>query len=207
MDGIKDRILHIFSENHLSVNGASRLLGLPQRTVNRQLNEDGAVSTALFRAVHREFPQYSLEWILEGKGDILNSRQIEEENPIPYYENLPLSAGVRGAFGDCGEKPDSYVNLPGVRAEFLFPVVGTSMHPEINEGDIVGVNRVKESGSIEEDKIYMIVTRDERMIKRCRPHESDERLLWCLSPNYPKFTISKEDVVAMFSVDVRISRI
>ena len=197
MEGLKERILHILYENHLSVSGASRLLGMAQRTLNRQLNEDGAVSTALIRAVHREFPQYSLEWVLEGKGDILNSRQIEEENPIPYYENLPLSAGVRATFGDCG----------GVRAEFLFPVVGTSMHPEINEGDIVGVNRVKDSGAIEEDKIYMIVTRDERMIKRCRPHESDERLLWCLSPNYPKFTISKEDVVAMFSVDVRISKI
>ena len=116
MEGLKERILHILYENHLSVSGASKLLGMAQRTLNRQLNEDGAVSTALIRAVHREFPQYSLEWVLEGKGDILNSRQIEDENPIPYYEDLPLSAGVRATFGDCGEKPDSYVNLPGVQA-------------------------------------------------------------------------------------------
>ena len=207
MEKIKERILQILSDKHLSVNGASTLLGMPQRTINRQLNEGGAVSTALLRAIHREFPEYSLEWILDGRGEVFNSRCAVEENPIPYYENVPLSAGVRTAFGDYGEKPDSYVNLPGVRAEFLFPVVGTSMQPEINEGDIVGVNRVEQTDSLENDKIYMIVTREERMIKRCCRHESDDNLLWCLSPNYPRFTIEKNDVIAIYSVDVRISRV
>ncbi len=207
MDKIKERILHILAENNLSVNSASTLLGMPQRTINRQLNEGGTVSTALLRAIHKEFPEYSLEWILDGKGEILNSRECGAENPVPYYESLPLSAGVRTAYGDCAEKPDSYMNIPGVNVEFLFPVVGNSMQPEINAGDIVGVSRVELPDSIENDRIYMIVTRDERMIKRCRRHESDDRLLRCLSPNYPEFTIQKEDVIAIYSVDVRISKV
>ena len=207
MDGIKRRILEILADNRLSVNGASKLLGMPQRTINRQVNEGGVVSTALIRAMHREFPAYSLEWLLEGKGDKLAAQLPDPESLVPYYDELPLSAGLRNAYGDSGERPDSYVNLPGVRTQFLFPVVGTSMQPEINAGDIVGVSRVESPDRLESEKIYMIVTREERMIKRCRQHESDKNLLWCLSPNYPDFTISKEDVIAMYSVDVRISKV
>lgn len=212
MDFMKKRILFLLSENGLNVNRASRLLEMPQRTLNRQLNEDGGISVELIRALKKVFPKVSLEWIVSGEGSmyINNVHEIEDipndANMFPYYESLPVSAGLRDVVDCDKEKPNDYVCIPGIRAEYFFPVTGTSMEPEINSGDIIGIKRLDFIGDLDVRKIYMIVTRDSRMIKHCCSHESDSNLLWCSSPNYPSFTIRKDEIVAMYGVVARIER-
>ena len=212
MNKIKERILQILDDNALSVNRASKIFEMPQRTLNRQLNEQGSVSTELICAVYKNFPAVSLDWLLGGEGEMYKSQShppaIADAVEIsPYYGNLPVTAGDIGIFSDSQELPDTYIGIPGVKAQFFFPVKGSSMEPEINEGDIVGVNRMENIDNIELSKTYMIVTHNERMIKHCMPHETDNTLVWCISPNFPPFTIKKEDILAMFNVVTRISNI
>jgi phage repressor protein C with HTH and peptisase S24 domain len=126
---------------------------------------------------------------------------------VPFYSDLPVSAGVRDAYNPAAEKPTGYISLPSQRAECYFPVVGTSMEPEIHEGDIVGVVRVDSLNEISPGSIYLILTNDSRMIKRCHCDEHNAELLWCVSPNYPSFTINKRDICAMFQVVNRIERL
>ena len=97
--------------------------------------------------------------------------------------------------------------LANADAQFYFPVSGTSMEPEIHSGDIVGVNRVESLREVDPDKIYMIVTNESRMIKRCHSDENDDSIMWCVSPNYPAFKIKKNDICAMFHVVNRIERL
>ena len=207
MKYIKERILYLLSENALTVNRASSVLDIPQRTLNRQLNEDGNVSTELLRAIQRCFPDVSIEWVLSGQGEMYKNREIESGEVAPYYDSLPLSAGLRDVVDGGCETPSGYISIPNVRAEFFFPVTGTSMQPEINSGDIVGVNSIDSLVAIDSEKTYMIVTREGRMIKHCAACVDDDELLLCSSPNYPDFTLRKEEILRMYEVVVKISSV
>jgi phage repressor protein C with HTH and peptisase S24 domain len=120
---------------------------------------------------------------------------------IPYYNNLPVSAGRMDLAQQTeSEEPSGYMLIPNVSAERLLPVVGCSMEPKIKAGDIVGVNTVNNWDRVEPDKIYMIITKDDRMIKRLRVDDKDDSILWCVSDNYKEFKIYKDEIIHIFHV-------
>lgn len=210
MEHIKKRILSLLSDKDLNVNRASAVLDIPQRTLNRQLNEGGNVSMELICAINKHFPEVSMEWILNGNGSMYRSDSNTMDyiqNISPYYDSITVSAGVRDTINDDCELSDSFISIPGMKADFFFPVVGTSMQPEINPGDIIGVNRINSFTTFESKKVYMIITRDARMIKYCSADNNDKDVVLCTSPNYPSFTIRKDEIIAMYSVVVKISNI
>ncbi len=206
---LKQRVLRLFQIKQLNANSASRLLGIPQRTLNRQVNENGKVGMELVSAILNNFSDISPRWLVLGEGSVFSSRDSEAErmNYAPFYSDLPVSAGRKDMFDPMMETPSGFISMPQWHAEFYFPVSGASMEPEIHSGDIVGVNRLESLNEIDPEKIYMIVTNESRMIKRCYSDEKNIELLWCVSPNYPAFTINKKDICAVFHVVNRIERL
>ncbi len=206
---MKERVLSVFKAKKINVNRASKLLGIPQRTLNRQVNEDGKVGMELVYSLLNTFPDVSPSWLVLGQGEMLQDADAIEafNDASPYYSDLPVTAGLKDAFDPSREKPTGYISMPNWAAQFYFPVSGTSMEPEIHSGDIVGVNKVESLREVDPDKIYMIVTNESRMIKRCHTDENDDSVMWCVSPNYPAFKIKKTDICAMFHVVNRIERL
>lgn len=204
---IKERVAIVLKYKQLNVNRASKVLSMPQRTLNRQVNEDGNVGIDLVNALLKHFPEISPAWLVLGEGEMLLSDSKPVEKGAPFYNDLPVTAGHRDAFDPANEKPSAYISLPVHGADFYFPVSGNSMEPEINDGDIVGVKMVERSEGIEHGVVYMVVTNDARMIKRCYHDNNDPDLIWCVSPNYPSFSIHKNDVCALFRVVNRIENI
>lgn len=203
-NGIKQRVAEVLRYKKINVNRASKVLSIPQRTLNRQVNEDGNISMDLLYAILDTFTEISPLWLLLGEGDMLNVPQAAPAYQVPFYNDLPVSAGFKDVLDGGRETPTSYISLPGKSADFYFPVSGTSMEPEINDGDIVGVKRVNRNEGIVHGDVYMVVTNDNRMIKRCYHDNNDPDLIWCVSPNYPSFPIHKNDVCALFKVVNRI---
>ena len=188
----------------MNVNRASKMLGIPQRTLNRQVNEGGNISMDLVYAILNNVPEISPAWLIAGEGPMLVGEEAPSIETVPFYEDLPLSAGNRDAFNPAQEKPSAFFSIPTCQADFYFPVSGSSMEPEFNDGDVVGVKRVDRSEGIVHGAVYMIVTNENRMIKRCYHDNNDPNLIWCVSPNYPSFPINKNDVCALFKVVNRI---
>lgn len=202
---IRERVEAVLKERGLSVNRASGILGIPQRTLNRQVNEGGNVTMELVYAIMDSFPEISPQWLVAGEGNMYREEDMSAmEFAVPYFDTLPVSAGHRDAFNPGKETPSAYISLPTRSADFYFPVSGNSMEPEINDGDIVGVKRVSCSEGIEHGVVYMLVTNEARMIKRCYHDNNDPNLIWCVSPNYPSFPINKSDICAIFRVVNRI---
>lgn len=208
-NSLKERVLMVFEYKKINANSASRILGIPQRTINRQVNENGKVGMELVSALLTNFPEISPSWLILGEGGMLYCKQLDlsSKDFAPYYNDLPVSAGLRDTFDVAMEVPTGYISMPHFYAQFYFPVSGTSMEPEIYSGDIIGVNRVESLREIDSEKIYMIVTNESRMIKRCYPDKDNPELMWCVSPNYPAFTINKSDICAIFHVVNRIERL
>ena len=201
---IKDRVVAVLKHIGMNVNRASKMLGIPQRTLNRQVNEGGNISMDLVYAILNNVPEISPAWLIAGEGPMLVGEEAPSIDTVPFYEDLPLSAGNRDAFNPAQEKPSAFFSIPTCQADFYFPVSGSSMEPEFNDGDVVGVKRVDRSEGLVHGAVYMIVTNENRMIKRCYHDNNDPNLIWCVSPNYPSFPINKNDVCALFKVVNRI---
>lgn len=144
------------------------------------------------------------DWLLTGEGEMLKSGatsapQAKVGKGVPYYADLPVSAGELDVVV-ADAVPSGYVDIPGLHALALFPVVGCSMQPDINPGDVIGVEPVKDPGKADPNKVYLIITADQRMIKHLVPDEEDPGILWAISPNYPRIKIYKEEIKSIYHV-------
>lgn len=136
---------------------------------------------------------------LYGRKEKTEIRTERSAHGVPYYKDLPVSAGQLDIVIQAAQ-PAGYVDLPGVTANALFPVVGCSMKPEINPGDVIGISPIDAWEIVDPDKVYLIVTADDRMIKHLSVDENDDSILWCMSPNYPKFKVNKSDIKYIYRV-------
>ena len=120
---------------------------------------------------------------------------------IPYYKDIPVSAGQAELQDSAStEIVVGSINIGGVTGKYAFPVIGCSMEPVIHAGDIIVVDEVNRWDRIDPDKIYLIITRDDRMIKRLEIDDDDDGKLWCVSHNYKRFSINKEEIVRLYRV-------
>ena len=130
-----------------------------------------------------------------------SNRGLDGNRSVPFW-NLPVTAG-RSIMEVIGQtQPDGYVSgLPGTDlAENILPVTGTSMEPEVPEGALIGVRKMEKWETLNTGRIYLIITHDDRMIKRIEHDAENEAILWCTSPNYKKFKIYKSDIIEIHRV-------
>lgn len=112
------------------------------------------------------------------------------DHGAPFY-NLPVSAGRVHELLQMEEIPTGYINMPGVNCDAYFPITGASFEPYIRAGDIIGINFIDKWENLDPDCIYLIITYDQRMLKRLVKHPSESSLLVCISPNLKEFEIDK----------------
>lgn len=126
---------------------------------------------------------------------------LPNADSIPYYKEVPVSAGRAELMEVEGEENAvGFIKITGVSGKFAFPVIGCSMEPVIHAGDIVVVDELNQWDKIDPDKIYLIFTHDDRMIKHLETDEGNAEILWCVSPNYKRFSIDKTDILKIYKV-------
>lgn len=100
MSSIVSRIEQIARAEGLTITGLEAKIGASKGVLSRALNQGTDIQTKWLLAVVENYPLYSSEWILKGKGEMLvttNSKTYQtEETPrtlnepeIPYH--LPTS--------------------------------------------------------------------------------------------------------------------
>lgn len=124
------------------------------------------------------------------------------EGSIPFYEDLPVSAGQQNlALIQATEKPSGWIKPAEVLTAIgAFPVIGCSMEPFIHQGDFITVAPVEKWDRVDPDKVYMIITVSDRMIKHLSQDEENDEIIWGISPNYPRVKIYKSEIKAVFRI-------
>lgn len=124
------------------------------------------------------------------------------DGAIPLYKDLPVSAGQQDlALIQASEKPSGWIKPSEVLTAIgAFPVIGCSMEPFIHQGDFITVAPVEKWDRVDPDKVYMIITSYDRMIKHLVPDEENDEIIWGISPNYPRVKILKNEIKAVFRV-------
>lgn len=205
METVKDRLIKFIAYLKMGQGKFEKMCDLSNGFVS---NIKDGFSTPNLSKIANACPDLSLDWLITGKEPMLKGTEVitlqdtPESGAIPYYSDLPVSAGERGLGGiPKHEKPSGWIKIPGVIAELgAFPVVGCSMEPNIHAGDFIAVSVVNNWERVDPDKIYLIITVDERMIKHLMVDNEDTDILWCISPNYPKFKIYKAEIKFIYRI-------
>lgn len=204
------RIKALIDKKEISPSAFAKLIGFSQSNLSKVLRGDRNVPSNLISAICDNL-NVSYNWIVTGEGNMLveeankEAPAVASENTkgaVPYYGNLPVSAGKQDLATILSNmKPTGWINLPGMPSSIgAFPVVGCSMEPDIKPGDFISIIEVDRWERLDPDKTYMIVTHDDRMIKHLSVDDNNDEILWCISPNYPKFKIEKSEIIAIYRV-------
>lgn len=205
MDNVKSRLITFLQSEGISKADFCRAIGVSAAYVTsmrRSIAPDKLKSIAL------KFPQLSQQWLLTGEGEMLKSKEnaVSVENAergIPYYDEMPVLGGNELVFDGGQNMPKGMIDIPNVNGLAAFPVIGYSMKPMINPGDIIIVDTISGWERIDPEKVYLIFLRDgERMVKHLQPTSDDEDFLTCFSENeaYKPFNIHKSDVLYIYKV-------
>ncbi len=210
MTNIKERVSYILEYKGIAKEDFYKEIGMSSSSFRGSAKNTPLNSIAVANILSI-LPDINPMWLLSGKGEMLqkdnsyktttNEIHIVEEpavgfSCVPYWD-LAVSAGHSLTEIKGKRKADGYVvGLPGAEiAENLFPVTGMSMEPEISPAAIIGVRKMENWETLNTERIYLIITRDDRMIKRIEYDAENEDIIWCVSPNYPRFKIYKSDII------------
>ena len=148
----------------------------------------------------------SLDNLVNGEeSTVLNDNNQIPSNSVPYYD-LVVTAGACGALCSDSQKytPSGFVNIPGLSGiKATFKITGISMEPEIKTGDIIGIKPVDNLDTtwnfLKTGKIYLIVTREDRMIKYIKEASNPDYIV-CESSNWSSFQVFKGDILEIYEV-------
>lgn len=199
-----ERLAYIIDSSGISQRSYAMGAGIDPSNFSKIVNGKKELPMSVARRIEKTYG-ISSHWLIKGTGDMMKRNPFEKEkDSIPFYNDLQVSAGKEYlALSPASEVPSQYICIPGLSsASYAFPVIGCSMEPTIKAGDIIAVREMDRLDRLDPDKIYMILTRDDRMIKHLAVDNDDDSYLWCLSDNenYPKFRILKSEVLRMWKV-------
>lgn len=66
------RIRSIIKSERISISALSKMIDMPQATLNRQISGESAMTLETFISIMNCFPKVSLSWVLRGEGTIIN---------------------------------------------------------------------------------------------------------------------------------------
>ena len=160
------------------------------------------------------YPDLNPDWLLLGKGSMVRSdRLLAVETSSP--QGIPLIpfdafAGIGG--GDVSVKDADILHryvVPDFQGvDFMIRIMGLSMSPTYNSGDIVACRNVTSSTFFQWGRVFVLHHRHQgTIIKRLFPTQEGSTIE-CRSdhPDFPPFHLSLEEIttIAMVCGSIRL---
>src|SRR5690554_356990 len=130
------------------------------------------------------------------------SNGIEDNQELIPYFDIDVTAGSLTMFEDeSAEFAAGHIKIPGLVADFVVPVHGHSMHPEVSSGDWIAVRRLHDLDWINFGHKYLIVTEEQRMVKiiKSNPDKATINLVSCNS-EFDVIELPKHKIKQLFMV-------
>jgi transcriptional regulator with XRE-family HTH domain len=145
-----------------------------------------------------------------------------KKKTIPFYD-APASAGLTETEMSAMHAPAGTIDVGDLLhdSEAAIRIYGNSMLPNYPPGCVVGLAKISNT-FIEPGEVYVIETRDRRLLKRLfyKNDKADEKSFTCYSDNimkfeggardgklaYPPFDLPKKEIINLFVVTGVIKR-
>jgi len=185
---IYQRVNDILDKKNLSANALSKILDMPQVTVNNYVSGKRKISFELIERIAQAFPDINTQWLLSGEGEMfipkalnipglvraseLESKPLNNESSQSVMSGMLPESTFRFAAGQTQlinetERVNRYWFLPDCTdCEAVAPVAGTSMLPNLPPGCFVALKRYNiadgNPNTIPFGQIFGIVVEDEQ---------------------------------------------
>ena len=192
----------------------AKALGISRQYANNLVTDGTSVGDGMMDLILERVPTINPVWLKMGEGEMLKSQktdalasfslsEFKQRGYSPFYSEQRIAAGQYDLqlIGQ-NEEPESWIKIPGIAVDAWFPIIGFSMEPKIYAGDIIGVVTVHNWERIDPDKIYMVVTIYDRIIKHLEFDESEPEYIWAISENQntKKFRLHISEIKAIYRV-------
>lgn len=189
MYNILDSFRKIADNEGIRITQLEKSIGASKGVLSRAISNKSDIQSKWIMKLVENYPQYSKEWILTGKGAMLEEDRVssikEDPNGIPL---IPMDA--MAGFGE-GElqimdyqlKRYHVPEFEALKADYLIRVKGDSMTPHYQSGDIVACRKLPLTDLFFQwNKVYVLDTDQGPLIKRIHRSEKKDHIR-CISEN------------------------
>lgn len=94
---MKDRIRQLMEDQHLTQQNFAQQIGISTATLSSIFNDRTKPSLLIVDAIHKNFPQVRLEWLLDGTLPMYTSQEGNQEGAAPSGEHGMAGENGNGA--------------------------------------------------------------------------------------------------------------
>ena len=184
MGNILSRIQEIAINEGITIEALEKRIGASKSVLSRAINNGTDIQSKWIQILIENYPLYSAEWLLTGKGCMLKDDGDNVEAPLatnsltvgtPYYD-VDFLGGFNEVFNLQTSVPETNIVIRGFeKADLWCNVTGHSMEPKINHGDIIALRQCSVN-DIQYGEIYAVVLDTIRTIKILRKSSSPDKL-------------------------------
>lgn len=198
---IKERILQIPEIKGVTKQKFFKDIGMSYGNFTGKSKETPLNSNAI-GIISTIYPDINLKWLLTGEGSMIKEEIEVFEPPLIGLPLLPIQA-IAGFFaGDVqvmNYECEQYVVPMFQGCDFLIPVLGDSMYPTYNNGDVIACKKLDTWSFFQYGKVYVIYTSQGVILKRVRQGSSEGKIL-LVSDNeqsYPAFELNLREIIGV----------
>lgn len=200
----------------MTIGAMERSIGASKGVLSRAISNGTDIQSKWIQIIVENYPQYSPEWLLTGKGNMLKGKESAAEissivsyDPKvgqPYYD-VDFLGGFSEVYNSQVSLPEHNIIVPGFdRANLWCNVTGHSMEPQISHGDIIALHPCT-IADIQFGEIYAVVLDTIRTIKILRKGSSKDFLRYVpINPNFDEQEFAVSRIINVFEVIGSISK-
>ena len=216
---ILSRIKELSKREGITIGALEKRIGASKGVLSRAIAKGTDIQAKWIESLVENYPTYSTEWLLTGKGPMLKTalqeamvvEPIRSESPnkgAPYYD-VDFLGGFDLTFNDQTINPEYNIdfkpfNKKGVR---WVNITGHSMEPRINHGDIMAIKECRLE-DVQYGEIYAVVLDTIRTVKILRKSKSPDRMRYVPinEENYDEQEYDNSRILRIFEVLGNVSR-
>lgn len=217
------QIKHLANHEGISIGALERTIGASKGVLSRAINNGTDIQSKWLQAIVENYPQYSAQWLLTGRGEMLNtnsnvyslpkaasdivscgdhakiaSRHEIRELNVDLKPRIPFNASAGAlSIADNGIYLKECEMLPVIprfpKYDFTIVAKGDSMVPEIASGDELACRFISQRNFIQWGRTHVLDTAQGVVVKRIF-EKSDSIVCRSVNTDYPDFLISKDDI-------------
>ncbi len=115
LTGMKDRIKTVMESNHMTQKIFSQFTGISEGSLSGVLNNKTRPTLQMVDAIHKHFPQVSLEWLMYGTGSMeLTASDADTSGDAPA---AAAGQGIQSSLGGVGQGTAARQSAPYAQAD------------------------------------------------------------------------------------------
>lgn len=107
---MKDRIKEIMESKHMTQKVFAQFTGINEGTLSLLLRDKAQPTLKIYEAIHKHFPDISMEWLFDGTGQMYNNNVSDKAaSASPAVSQVGASAGEKASLsGSVSPSPSAF---------------------------------------------------------------------------------------------------